>query len=64
MVEGELPPSVGMLPHNKPPRYQMNQSTIIMVSNAHCHPVSTKVLNPFSQPCNNSGYMDPKRTVG
>jgi hypothetical protein len=42
---GELPKEVvGKLP-NQPPRYQMNQSTIIM-------------------PCNNSGYMDPKRTVG
>ncbi len=42
---GELPQEVvGKLP-NQPPRYQMNQSTIIM-------------------PCNNSGYMDPKRTVG
>lgn len=42
---GELPKEiVGRLP-NKPPRYQMNQSTIIM-------------------PCNNSGYMDPQRTVG
>ena len=36
--------AVGQLP-DKPPRYMMNQSTIIM-------------------PCNNSGYMDPKRTVG
>ena len=42
---GDLPLSaVSQLP-NKPPRYQMNQSTIIM-------------------PCNNSGYMDPERTVG
>ena len=42
---GELPLSaVSRLP-DKPPRYQMNQSTIIM-------------------PCNNSGYMDPERTVG
>lgn len=42
---GELPLSVaGQLP-SKPPRYQMNQSTIVM-------------------PCNNSGYMDPQRTVG
>jgi hypothetical protein len=42
---GQLPASlVGQLP-NKPPRFQMNQSTIVM-------------------PCNNSGYMDPERTVG
>lgn len=42
---GSLPLSaVSRLP-NKPPRYQMNQSTIIM-------------------PCNNSGYMDPQRTIG
>merc|ERR1719331_1751610 len=42
---GSIPLSVvGKLP-NTAPRYQMNQSTIIM-------------------PCNNSGYMDPKRTVG
>jgi hypothetical protein len=42
---GELPSAdVTRLP-DMPPRYQMNQSTIIM-------------------PCNNSGYMDPQRTVG
>jgi len=41
---GFLPLSAMASP-NMPPRYQMNQSTIIM-------------------PCNNSGYMDPQRTVG
>ena len=41
---GFIPLSATVLP-SKPPRYQMNHSTIIM-------------------PCNNSGYMDPARTVG
>jgi hypothetical protein len=41
---GTLPLSAIALPQMEP-RWQMNQSTIIM-------------------PCNNSGYMDPARTVG
>ena len=41
---GTLPLSATALPQMEP-RWQMNQSTIIM-------------------PCNNSGYMDPARTVG